>query len=128
LTRVPIPSDSEKSSDRNDANTITIEASGGTLTLDLQPPGRVLDTSATPYLVHDGAIEAAGTLVGWSTRQPYISGGGPGVVESIEPGDYALCFLADPAQLTALWSGAIPSDRCRKGSIKEGATLTLSPP
>jgi hypothetical protein len=128
LTRLPIPSDSDKSSDENDTNTITIDASGGTLTLDLQPPGRVLDTSATPYLVHDGAIEAAGTLVDWSTKQAYIGGGGPGVVESIEPGDYALCFLADPEQLAALWSGAMPSERCRKGSIKDGGTLTLSPP
>ena len=45
--------------------TITLGATGGRLVLDLQPPGRGGDGAATPYLVHDGAIEAAGALAGW---------------------------------------------------------------
>jgi hypothetical protein len=107
--------------------TITLPESGGTLVLDLQPPGRALDGALTPYLVHEGAIEAAGALVGWGTGAAGLGGGGAAIVEAIEPGVYALC-LADPADLAALWRGALPSDRCRSGSVEAGGTLTLSPP
>jgi hypothetical protein len=124
LTRMPISSGSDASPD---ANTITLDASAGTLVLDLQPPGRALDSPATPYLVHNGAIQEAGTLADWGTDQAGGSGDGPAVVEAIEPGVYALCFLADPAELATLWLGALPSDRCRKGSVERGRTLTLSP-
>jgi hypothetical protein len=107
--------------------TITLGGSGGTLVLDLQPSGRALDGSATPYLVHDGAIEAAGALAGWGTAG--ASGRGPAVIDTIEPGVYALCFLGPAeAELAALWRGALPSDRCRTGSVEHGQTLTLSPP
>jgi hypothetical protein len=105
--------------------TITLGASGGTLVLDLQP-GRALDGSPTPYLVHGGAIEAAGALAGWGTANAGASGG-PTVIEVIEPGVYALC-LAGPEELAALWRGALPSGRCRTGSVEDGRTLTLSPP
>jgi hypothetical protein len=107
--------------------TITLGASGGTLVLDLKRPGRDLDGTTTPYLVHDGAIEAAGALAGWGTANAGVSGGGPTVVEAIEPGVYALCF-AGPAELAALWRRALPSDRCRTGSVEHGQTLTLSRP
>src|SRR6185503_4443013 len=100
----------------------TLGASGGTLMLDLQWPGGAKGGSTTPYLVHDGAIEAAGALPGWGTAHDGASGGGPAVVEAIEPGIYALC-LADPAELAALWRGALPSDRCITGSVEQGRTL-----
>ena len=58
LTRLPVSNE----------QTITLGASGGRLVLDLQPPGRGGDGSTTPYLVHDGAIEAAGALAGWGGR------------------------------------------------------------
>jgi hypothetical protein len=105
--------------------TVNLDASGGTLVLDLERPGRTVDGSATPYLVHDGAIEAAGALAGWGAADA----GDPvkSVVESLEPGVYALC-LAGPAELEALWRGALPSDRCRTGSVEPGRTLTLSLP
>jgi hypothetical protein len=117
LTRVPVSND----------QTITLGPSGGTLVLDLQRPGRALDGSTTPYLVHGGAIEAAAALAGWGTATAGDSGAGPAVVEAIEPGVYALC-LVDPAELAALWGGALPTDRCRTGSVEAGGTLTLAPP
>lgn len=117
LTRLPVSNE----------QTITLGASGGTLVLDFQRPGRAADASATPYLVHDGAIEAAGALAGWGTAHAGASGGGPAVVEAIEPGLYALC-LAGPEDLEALWRGALPKDRCSRGSVEDGRTLTLSPP
>ena len=89
LIRLPISSESDGSPD---ANTVTLNASGGMLSLDLQPPGRALDNPVTSYLVHDGAIEDAGTLAGWGTDQAGNSGTGPSVVEAIEPGAYALCL------------------------------------
>jgi len=113
LTRLPV----------SDEQTITLGASGGTLVLDLQGPGHAPE-GATPYLVHDGAIEAAGALAGWGTT---TAGGGRAVVEAIEPGVYALC-LVGPAELAALWRGTLPSDRCRTGSVEPGRTLTLAPP
>jgi hypothetical protein len=103
--------------------TITLGASGGRLVLDLQPRGG--DGSATPYLVHDGAIEAAGALAGWGGLD--TSSAGPTVIEAIEPGTYALC-LASPDELAALWRGPLPSSRCRKGYVEPGGTLTLSLP
>ena len=124
LTRLKISSESDESSD---ANTITLDESGGTLMLDLKPPGRTLDSSATPYLVHDGAIEAVGTLFSWNT-EAHATNNGTTVVKAIEPGNYALCLLSDPAQLPTLWFGALPPDRCRKGSVERGETLTLSAP
>ena len=90
--------------------------------LDLQRPGPALDGSTTPYLVHDGAIEAAGALAGWGAADAGARRRRAGVVEAIEPGVYALC-LADPAELAALWRGALPSDRCRTGSVEPGRTL-----
>jgi len=105
--------------------TVTLAASGGRLVLDLQPPGRPGDGSATPYLVHDGAIEAAGALAGWGGLD--TSSAGPTVIEAIEPGIYALC-LASPEELAGLWRGPLPSSRCRKGSVEPGGTLTLSLP
>jgi len=116
LTRLPVSNE----------QTITLGTSGGTLILDLPRSGRGLDT---PYLVHGGAIEAVGALAGWGTANAGASSRGLVVVEAIEPGVYALC-LAGPAEseLAALWRGALPSDRCRTGSVEDGTTLTLSPP
>jgi len=124
LIRMPISNESNESPD---ANTITLDMSGGRLVLNFQPPGRTLDSSATLYLVHNGAIQDARTVAGWGTDQAGSSGDGPAEVEAIEPGDYSLCVVTDPAQLAALWSGPPPSDHCRKGSVEQGRTLTLSP-
>jgi hypothetical protein len=106
---------------------ITLGTSGGRLVLDLQRPGRAVDGSTTPYLVHDGAIEAAGALAGWGAVDAGASGGRPAVIEVIEPGVYALC-LAGPDEVATLWRTPLPSDRCRAGSVPAGGTLTLSPP
>src|SRR5262249_2558764 len=111
LTRLPVSQE----------RTISLEAAGGRLVLDLQRPGRGLDGMVTPYRVHDGAIEAAGALAGWGTAQAGAGGGGPAVVEAMEPGVYTLC-LADPAEVSALWRGALPSGRCRTGSVEPGRT------
>ncbi len=125
LTRLPISSGSDAPPN---ANTITLDASAGTLVLDLRPTESALDSPAVPYLVHNGAIQDAGTLAGWGTDQAGASGGdGPAVVDAIEPGGYALCFVADPADLAAIWQGALPSDRCHAGSLQQGGTLSLSP-
>jgi hypothetical protein len=123
LTRLQVSSESDSSSDEN---TIALDESSGTLMLDLQPSGGAVDSSATPYLVHDGAIEAVGTLAGWGGDQALSSSDGPIIVKAIEPGNYVLCFLTDPTQLTSLWFGALPSDRCRRGSLEQGETLTLA--
>jgi hypothetical protein len=125
LTRLQVSRDSDGSSN---ANTVTLDTSGGTLMLDLQPAGRILDSSATPYLVHNRAIEAAGTLIGSSIDQADLSGHVPTVVGAVEPGDYALCLLPNPAELATIWFGAPPSNRCRIGAVEQGGTLTLSPP
>jgi hypothetical protein len=105
--------------------TLDLSVSGGTLVLDLERRGRVVDGSATAYVVHDGAVEAAGALAGWGAAEARDRA--PAVVESLEPGVYALC-LAGPAELEALWRGALPPDRCRTGSVEPGRTLTLSLP
>jgi len=109
----------------SDEQTVTLGASGGRLVLDLQPPGRSGDGSTTPYLVHDGAIEAAGALAGWGGVDP--SSAGPTVIEAIEPGIYALC-LARPEELADLWRGPLPANRCQQGAVEPGGTLTLSLP
>jgi aspartokinase len=57
--------------------------------------------------------------------QAGINTNGPVTVDIIEPGDYALCRV-DPAQVSLLWTGSLPSDRCRKGSLDQDETLTLS--
>lgn len=125
LTRLQVSRESDGSPN---ANSITLDDSGGTLVLDLQPPpGRVQDSLVTPYIVHEGAIEAVGTLVGWGTNRADASGRGPIVVDSIEPGVYSLCLVADPSELTAFWFGSLRSDSCRTGSVEQGSTLTLSP-
>jgi hypothetical protein len=127
LTRLPIASESAPSPDAPNANTVTLGASAGRLELNFQPPGRVLDRSATFYLVHNGAIQDARTLAGWGSDQSGTSGDGPAEIEAMEPGDYALCLLTDPAQLEALWMGALPPENCRKGTVQPGGTLTLTP-
>jgi hypothetical protein len=120
LTRLPVSMGQDQ--------TITLGATGsGKLVLDLQVPRRAKDDAATPYLVCEGAIEAAGAFAGWGREDAGASGTGPVVVEAIEPGIYALC-LVGPEELAALWQGALPSDRCRKGAVENGRTLTLSPP
>ena len=124
LTRLPISTDSDVSPD---AQTITLDTTAGTLVLNFHPPGRTLDSSSTLYLVHNGGIQDARTIVGWGTDQAGTNPNGPATVDAIEPGDYALCVVTDPAQLAAIWSGPLPSDRCPKGSLEEGETLTLSP-
>ena len=115
LARLPVSSE----------QTLTLGASRGTLVLDLQRPGHAPD-GATPYLVHDGAIEAAGALAGWGTAAAGVSVAQP-VIDAIEPGVYSLC-LAEPEEVAALWRGALPKDRCRTGSVEPGRTLILSPP
>jgi hypothetical protein len=114
LTRLPVAKEV----------TILLGESGGTLVLELDRPGRARDAAGTPYLVHDGAIEAAGALPGWGTIH---AGSGPPVVEAIEPGVYALC-LAGPEDVPLIWRGALPSGRCRAGSLEPGGTLVLSLP
>jgi hypothetical protein len=128
LTRMPLSNASDPSSDPSQhTDTIKLDTSGGTLVLNFQPPEGALDSSATLYLVHNGAIVDARTVAGWGTDQAGTSGDGPAEVDEIEPGDYALCFVTDPAQLAELWQGVLPSDRCSKGSVEQGQTLTLSP-
>jgi hypothetical protein len=122
LTRIAVPSDSDPSPDKGK---VILSASAGTLELDLKPPGATLEAPITPYLVHNGAVEYAGRLTTWGTDRP--SGGGSGEVEAIEPGVYALCLVADPAELTALWQGKLPPDKCRTDSVEQGRTLALSP-
>jgi hypothetical protein len=131
LTRMPVSTAQAPSSSGSDespnANTITLDASAGTLELDLKPPEKLVDSPVTPYLVHDGAIQEARTLADWGSGQAGVSNSETAEVEAIEPGTYALCFLAGSADLAAIWQGALPPDRCRKGSLERGQTLTLSP-
>jgi hypothetical protein len=125
LTRMKVPTDDDESPDS--ANTVALDDSGGKLVLNLQPPGGARDSSGTLYLVHDGAIQEALTIAGWGTEQAGSNGNRPAVVEAIDPGKYALCLVADPSQISALWSGPLPSDRCRTGAVEQGETLTLAP-
>jgi hypothetical protein len=124
LTRMRVPDPDDES--RGDSNTISLDDAGGTLVLNFHPPGQAPDESASLYLVHNGAIQDALTVAGWGTNQAGANTTGPTTVEAIEPGDYALCGV-DPTEVTVLWSGALPSDRCRKGSLEQEETLTLSP-
>jgi hypothetical protein len=124
MTRMPISRNNESS----DANTVTLDTSGGMLVLNLRPPRHLADSSVTPYLVHDGTIEAVGTLVSWGTNQADPNGNRSAVLQTIEPGVYSLCLVMDPTELSALWLGAPPSNRCRTGSVEQGETLTLSSP
>jgi hypothetical protein len=117
LTRVPVSED----------RTITLGPSAGTLLLDLVGPGPASDAATTPYLVHGGAIEAAGALAGWGTPAAGLRSGGPTVIHAIEPGVYSLC-LVGPTELSALWRGVLPLGRCRRGTVQDGGTLTLSLP
>jgi hypothetical protein len=126
VSTTPLPTASEGDVSA-DANTIKLDPSGGTLMLNLQPPSRSLDEAGTAYLVHNGAIEDAGTLAGWGTDQAGASGDGQAVVEAIEPGAYALCLLADATELATLWQSPPSPERCRKGSVERGRTLSLSP-
>lgn len=123
LVRLPITTEGDASSN---ANTVTLDVSAGALELDLKFPGRALDNPATPYLVHNGAIQEAATLPGWGTSQSGSSGDDLAEIEAIEPGAYALCFIADAANLARLWQGEAPPDICRKGTLGQGKTLTLS--
>ena len=125
LTRMQISSEVDDSP--NSANTITLDEAGATLVLNFHAPGKKLDNSAMLYLVHNGAIQDARTVAGWGTDQAGRSGDGPAIVQAIDPGKYALCSLTDPSQVTALWSGALPSNSCGTGTVDEGDTLTLSP-
>jgi carboxypeptidase family protein len=124
LVRLAVPNDDN---DSRDARTITLASSAGTLVLNFQPPRRTSDGSATLYVVHNGAIQDARAIVGWGTNQAGAGVNGPATVDSIEPGDYALCRV-DPNNAAVLWSGPLPSDRCSRGSLDESRTLTLSPP
>jgi carboxypeptidase family protein len=126
LTRLQISRDNDKSS--SEANTVTLDSSGGTLVLDLSPPGHLADSSMTPYLVHNKTVEAVGTLVGSSTKQADVNGAEPLAFQIIEPGIYSLCLVGNPAELAAFWFGAPPSSHCRTGSVEQGKTLTLSAP
>ena len=125
MVRRPVPSENDESPD---AHTITLDASGVTLVLNPQPSGGPLDSSDTLYLVHNATIQEALTIPGWGTDQAGAPADGPAVVDAMEPGEYALCVVSDPAQLAALWKGSPPSDRCSKGSADPGGTLTLSAP
>ncbi len=121
LIRVPVSTESDPS---QKANTITLGTSTGTLVLNLQPQKTTSDTSAALYLIHNGAIQDARTVAGWGSDQAVASDAGPAVADAIEPGAYALCLLADPAEL---WQGALPPEHCRSGSVEPGGTLTLQP-
>lgn len=124
LVRVPVPSED---TDSRDARTITLDNSAGTLVLNLHPPERTREDHASLYLVHNRAIQDARAIVGWSTDRAGVGNNGPATIDSIEPGNYALCRV-DPNHVAVLWSGPLPSDRCSKGSLDESRTLTLSPP
>ncbi len=125
LTRMPVSSGSDPSQNAN--NTITLGTAGGKLELNFEPSESALDRSAVLYLVHNGAVQDARTVAGWGTGQAGTSGDGPAEVESIEPGDYALCVLQDASQAATLWEGAVPQEICRTGTVVAGQTLTLSP-
>ena len=124
LTRLAIPTERDR---LPDANTITLNETGGKLVLNFQPPDHALDGSAMLYLLHDGIIQDARTIAGWGTDQVGTTGDGPAVVDAIEPGIYALCVLANPAELSAVGPGLLASKHCTTDSVQQGGTLTLSP-
>lgn len=123
MVRLPVPSENNSSPD---ANKISLDDSGGTLQLSFQPSDGTLPDSAALYLVHNGAVQDARTVAGWGSNQTAGSED-EAVVDVIEPGDYALCVLTDPSQVAAIWGGATPPDRCQKGTVQQGQTLTLQP-
>lgn len=124
LLRLPIPSDDN---DSREARTITLDGSAGRLVMNFQQPGGSREDPSTLYLVHNRAIHDARTLGGLGTNQAGPSGNGPATIDSIEPGDYALCRV-DSNNVAVLWSGPLPTNRCSKGSLDESRTLTLAPP
>jgi hypothetical protein len=130
LTKMSIsstPPASQSDSSQNQ-NSVTLNTDGGSLVINYQPAEGTLDRNATLYLAHNGAIVDARTLAGWGTNQSGTNEDGPAEVDSIEPGDYALCVVTDPSQLADLWQGNTPQDRCSTGTVKQGSVLTLSPP
>ena len=128
MVRLPVPSESDPSQNGSQsANTVTLETSGGTLIVNFEPLEGTLPNTATVYLVHNGAIQDARTVAGWGSNQNGASGDDQAVVDVIEPGEYALCVLADPSELATIWGGAVPPDRCRVGTVAQGQTLTLQP-
>jgi hypothetical protein len=124
VSSTPVTSDSGQPPDQY---TVTLSANGGTLALNFEPPEGTLDRSAALYLTHDGAIADARTLEGWGTDRAGSNSDGPAQIDSIEPGDYALCVVTAPSQLAALWEGSAPQESCSKGTVKADQTLTLSP-
>jgi hypothetical protein len=106
---------------------IELGVRGGTLELSFEPPEGDLGDGAMLYLAHDGAIQDARTIAGWGTDQARSNSDGPAVVETIEPGDYALCTVIDPSELAAVWMGTLPPNFCRVGTVKTGQSLTLAP-
>lgn len=128
MIRMPV---SDASNAPSDANTITLDETGGTLSLDLKPPDSLSgnstsDSSAMPYLVHSGAIEDARLLASWGDELAGASSDGPAVIEAIDPGSYTLCFLTDPGTLPALWQGVQPPNQCHTASVTQGQSVTLS--
>ena len=125
VSNTPAPTQSDPSQNQN---SVTLDTNGGSLVLNFEPAEGTLDRSATLYLAHSGAIVDARTLSGWGTDQAGANTDGPAEVDSIEPGDYALCVVTDPSQLAALWQGSLPPNRCSTGTVKQGQLLTLTPP
>ncbi len=130
LVKMPVSSTppANQSDPSQSQNSVTLHTDGGSLVLNYEPVEGTLDRSAILYLAHNGAIVDARTLAGWGTDQSGTNSDGPAEVESIEPGDYALCVVTDPSQLADLWQGNTPQDRCSAGTVKQGQVLTLSPP
>lgn len=124
VSSTPAPSQGDQPPSQQ---TVTLDADGGSLVLNYQPAEGTLDRSATLYLVHNGAIADAKTLDGWGTGQAGANTEGPANVDNIAPGDYSLCVVTDPSQLSTLWQGTVPQDSCSTGTLKQGQTLTLTP-
>jgi len=130
LVKMPVSSTppANQSDPSQNQNSVTLHTDGGSLVLNYEPAEGTLDQSATLYLAHNGAIVDARTVAGWGTDQAGTNADGPAEVDLIEPGDYALCVVTDPSQLSDLWQGNTPQDRCSTGTVKQGQVLTLSPP
>jgi len=124
LVRAGIPNSSDAAAA---AIEVKLGTSGGTLELNFEPEEGTLSEGTQLYVAHNGAIQEARTIGGWGTSQAGTNGDGPAVVENIEPGNYALCTIADPSELAVVWMGTLPPDRCRRGTVQNGKTLTLDP-